>query len=948
MQKRNIELSAKIANESTFECFEQNKNLTAALQEANQREQTLIEKYKRSSSKFKELKTQFESTSQRYKELIKEKKEDDQRQIQILEEKQQVEKTVKAKEREIQKYKESLNKVMKHYLDTKSRKTETEQKLRELIDQNTATLEKLEITTNHLGKAKHTITQKESQIKHLNEELRQCKQEFTSFQEKIDEIEADKERFLNIEEELIESRENNDHLVTQIKANEAEILSYKKQVEKLKNDTATTSDNLKKANVKYDALKNKADLLRNEVDNLNLQLDAEKAQNEEKIHSLTLELEACQEENDKLNESCNQLEEELDSAKMDNEELESQIEIKEEEINRLKDFEADCKQYLIQIDAIQNEKDEVRSDLINEQDKNVELRRKIHHLSEKMNGVEIQLAEMEQQYERALNEKQQLKADYDSVIEENEALRSQNEEFEDLIHKKSAEIIDRDKQIDKLLHDFAQLKEKDAEKEEEKTSIIQTMNRQIDDLRNQSKVLSELLNKSQKQSAENRQLADHISAKYDDMSKKFIRLHQLKQPEIDITELKEQIRSLQSENSDLRDQVSFVQSESARYQDSQIDDEQNKYNSLLDSFNESRQENEELKDQIAKLREERNNDEVVQSLLDQITDLSRKNKGLNQELSTQKKRISILGQERDRLLAELSSRTNNEEYEQLLKQLLQIKAENKEMKTRLENSRNLSELQKNVNELNKQLMSAPDPKEYEETKRINEELADENHQLRQTVHALQFQLKGMEKKPLLQDYNHDEEDIEINSANPENFEEEDQNEIVTNNGNHLLDEDDDSFQNEINTSDAQKLLDEENDGSSDQLIRDIQAKLNLSPNADNFNESFSSENSNDESESSNKEMNTSKMSNKSQTPLPTDVFVVQTEINDDASDIKLSSSSMLDLSIEDDDKNLLEGSEEGEIVSDNEDPRSRYSVLNQEEEEEEFQNNSLLNDDDEI
>ena len=81
LRNRNIELSNKIANDSTFECLEQNKKLTSALQEANRREETLIEKYKRSSYKFKELKNQFDNTTARYKELIREKKECDEKQI---------------------------------------------------------------------------------------------------------------------------------------------------------------------------------------------------------------------------------------------------------------------------------------------------------------------------------------------------------------------------------------------------------------------------------------------------------------------------------------------------------------------------------------------------------------------------------------------------------------------------------------------------------------------------------------------------------------------------------------------------------------------------------------------------------------------------------------------------------------------------------------------------
>ena len=110
-----IELSNKIANDSTFECLEQNKKLTSALQEANRREETLIEKYKRSSYKFKELKNQFDNTTARYKELIREKKECDEKQIELIKANQNLENTIKNRDIDLQKHKDSLSKVMKHY-----------------------------------------------------------------------------------------------------------------------------------------------------------------------------------------------------------------------------------------------------------------------------------------------------------------------------------------------------------------------------------------------------------------------------------------------------------------------------------------------------------------------------------------------------------------------------------------------------------------------------------------------------------------------------------------------------------------------------------------------------------------------------------------------------------------------------------------------------------------
>ena len=695
MQRRNIELSQKIANESTFECLEQNKNLTIALQEANQREQTLIEKYKSSSQKFKDLKQQFEQTSIRYKELIKEKKQDDQRQIKILEKMEKVEKDVKHKENELKKYKESLNKVMKHYLDAKARKQETENKLRELVEQNSTALQKLEHTTSKVENAKVIIAQKNEEVEKLQKELNGCRNDITEFQKQISIIQAEKEKYQKIEIKLNEYKENFTTLSTQMNQAQNENAEYKQKNQELATQLSKKAEALNRANAKLTLIKDKSHALSQEIDQLNMQLDAEKVQSEEKINSLNLEIKACQEENEKLHNNNMEYEETIDNLKQEREELKSKIDQYEENISNLKKFELDCQQYLTQIDNIQRENEEIRSDLITEQENNLELRKKNHKHKEKINGLEIQLSEIEQQYERLKNDQKQLKNEYDCSVHEANSLKGKIDELEETINKKNAEIksksaeidiknaelttkvaeirkytsdlADKDRQILKLQNDFASLKEKQTIQEEEKSALLQTLNRQIDDLKKQNKTLTELLNTSQKHVTENRQLADHISAQYDELSHKFIRLHQLKTPEPSnddlVNSLREKVKTLQEENNNLKDKASFLQTSQTSIQ-ATYSLNQSKRNSTLNDSSFSRN--------ISKESGSKE-DQVVKSLLDEIDDLNRRNLALKEENISQNKKLIVLEQERDKVLSELSKRMNSEEYERVLNDLFVIR-----------------------------------------------------------------------------------------------------------------------------------------------------------------------------------------------------------------------------------------------------------------------------------
>ena len=179
-------------------------------------------------------------------------------------------------------------------------------------------------------------------------------------------------KYQKIEIKLNEYKENFTTLSTQMNQAQNENAEYKQKNQELATQLSKKAEALNRANAKLTLIKDKSHALSQEIDQLNMQLDAEKVQSEEKINSLNLEIKACQEENEKLHNNNMEYEETIDNLKQEREELKSKIDQYEENISNLKKFELDCQQYLTQIDNIQRENEEIRSDLITEQENNLE------------------------------------------------------------------------------------------------------------------------------------------------------------------------------------------------------------------------------------------------------------------------------------------------------------------------------------------------------------------------------------------------------------------------------------------------------------------------------------------------------------------------------------------------------------------------------------------------
>ena len=800
LQKRNLELSAQISQDESQLIAEKNDQLSKALDDANDREQKLIAKYKRAASKFRDLKANFEQIGDKYRRLIAEKQEGDKQRLELMN-RQLMENEAKErlnrenadlrvelgklqKENEnlqlqVKKHTESIAKVMKHYQSAKASRIKADERLNEL--------QKLyDANFSQLKDCAEMIKRKTSEIEKLRKEKEDLERQKHLWSHEHAFVTED------VDDQVVALQEENTELHQEI-----EVLKQKVTTQKL------TEHTLKARVAELESLTSKGgspskSSYQEEIAEMKAQLEESNNQ----IRYLTETNDQLQSDNDKLLE-------EIDSLKGVNRNLQQRLHTAlnefavavEKESEREGKKTATIQSMASEINALKKRNEELITMLENTQ-AHLESVKEDNQMLIKGEHPRILVAQLQEQVERLAQSNSEL-------TQENEELR---QEFEARDQDGSSDT-EQDNTVGQLIDELNSSREENMELRKSVKSLKQENRKLKNSLGNGQ--LSEISQSIEHAQSSLDELRDAVAEYSTIQSSKL--LEERAQLEDENQELKMRLEELEEEKQTLKTEIleqkekaadmindnEFAamvdQLEGLRSRNAELESLVEKYrqgvgesglNAVLDELEDVRstaealqKENEALKseraiDDLFSRRESRkgspqerrifisSDDEVINALpskkdqrrQQEIERLKSENKQLRRQLEdmdssseeelttilsklSQTKEIELISQI-DRLKEEISQLKENgnaEEYQKLLERHMKVANENESLKSTCE------QLRAQIQASRKQGQG----KEYQELEEKNRELAEENAAHVSRIEALEMQLAGGEREPLL-------------------------------------------------------------------------------------------------------------------------------------------------------------------------------------------------------
>lgn len=798
LQKRNLELSAQISQDESQLIAEKNDQLSKALDDANDREQKLIAKYKRAASKFRDLKANFEQIGDKYRRLIAEKQEGDKQRLELMN-RQLTENEAKErlnrenadlrvelgklqKENEnlqlqVKKHTESIAKVMKHYQSAKASRVKADERLNEL--------QKLyDANFSQLKDCAEVIKRKTSEI----EKLRKEKEDL----ERQKHLWSHEHAFgaEDVDDQVVALQEENTELHQEI-----EVLKQKVTTQKL------TEHTLKARVTELESLTSKGGSP-SKTNSHQQEMKAQLEESNNQIRSLT-------EANDRLQSDNDKLLEEIESLKSVNLNLQQRLHTAlnefaaavEKESEREGKKTATIQSMASEINTLKKRNEELITMLENTQ-AHLESVKEDNQMLIKGEHPRILVAQLQEQVERLAQSNSEL-------TQENEELR---QEFEARDQDGSSDT-EQDNTVGQLIDELNSSREENMELRKSVKSLKQENRKLKNSLGNGQ--LSEISQSIEHAQSSLDELRDAV-AEYSTIQNSKL-LEERAQLEDENQELKMRVEELEEEKQTLKTEIleqkekaadmindnEFAamvdQLEGLRSRNAELESLVEKYrqgvgesglNAVLDELEDVRstaealqKENEALKseraiDDLFSRRESRkgspqerrvfisSDDEVINALpskkdqrrQQEIERLKSENKQLRRQLEhmdssseeelttilsklSQTKEIELISQI-DRLKEEINQLKENgnaEQYQKLLERYMKVANENESLKSTCE------QLRAQILAVRKQGQA----KEYQELEEKNRELAEENAAHVSRIEALEMQLAGGEREPLL-------------------------------------------------------------------------------------------------------------------------------------------------------------------------------------------------------